>query len=144
MGERKPFDPANFEENDPASRACVRAYFARNLVHLIDNPDRYGIDLISPDGFFSVEVERRNVWTGKDFPFAEVNLPERKAKFFRHPNTAYAIVNADCSRIGIILARFLVPYIGDSNLRENPNRYVHSGELFFKIPKSKFSWVSAV
>jgi hypothetical protein len=144
VGERKPFDPANFEENDPETRRVVREYFARNLVELVDNPDRYGIDLVSPDGFVSVEVERRVVWTGKDFPFNEVNLPERKAKFFKDGRSMYVIVNSDYSRMGIILARFLLPYIGDSNLRENPNRYVHSGEMFFKIPKAKFRWVSAV
>jgi hypothetical protein len=142
-GERKPFDQANFEENDPDSRRVVRAYFARNSVALIDNPDKYGIDLVSPDGFFKVEVERRGIWTTKDFPFNEVNLPERKAKFFKDNNTIYAIVSNDYTRIGIILARFLRPYIEDSNLRENPNRYVHRGELFFKIPRAKFRWLSA-
>ena len=143
MGERKPFDPANFEDNDPKSREVVKAYFRKNLIELVDNPDRYGIDLVSPDGFFSVEVERRSVWNTHDFPFVEVNFPERKTKFFVENNTAYAIVNQDCTRIGLILARFLRPHLSAQHLKENPNRYVHSGELFYKIPRSKFKWVNA-
>lgn len=137
--EKKPFEQSLFDENDPKSREAVITYFASRGIFLFDNPDRYGVDLKNKDGSLSVEVERRPVWDKDEFPFKEVNVPSRKAKFF-NAGAAYVIVSNDFSRIGVIRNSLILKYLNSDTLKESANRYVGSGELFYKIPKSEFTW----
>lgn len=140
FGERKPFSHALHQKNDPQSRRIVKEYFLRNKMPLNDNPNKYGVDLISEDESLQVEVEHRLVWKAEEFPFAEVNLPERKAKFFVDNHICYAILSYDYSHIGLIDGKTLRQYINDDTLKESSNKYVRQGELFYKIPKSAFKW----
>jgi hypothetical protein len=140
-GAYKQFDQKLFNQNDPKSREVVKTYLAANNIPVDDNPDKYGVDLISTDGSLKIEVERRLVWDYFEFPFNDINLPERKAKFFVENNVAYIIVSKDYSRLGIINGKTIKEYINTKNLKENRNRLVDSGELFYKLPKDKFKWV---
>jgi stalled ribosome rescue protein Dom34 len=140
-GSYKQFDKNLFEQNDPKSRNIVKDFFKRYNVSLKDNDDQYGVDLVSEDGSIKIEVERRINWNRSEFPFDEINLPERKAKFFKSGDTTYVIVSKDYSHIGIIKRKDIYHYISDQNLKENKNRLVQNKELFYKLPKSKFKWV---
>lgn len=141
-GERKQFEQSLFDENDPKSRDVVKAYFASRGLVLVDNPDKYGVDLVSEDGELKVEVERRPVWDKDEFPFSEVNILARKAKFF-NAGAAYVIVSNDFSRIGVIRNSLILRYLKETP-RESGNRYVGSGELFYKVPKSEFTWTKII
>jgi hypothetical protein len=139
-GIHKKFSKKLFTENDPQSRKVVKDFFAKYGTILEDNKNDFGVDLVSSDGSIKVEVERRLPWKGKEFPFNEINLPERKARFFSQEGTAYVIVSEDFSRIGFIKGKVIKEFINEDNLKENENRLVKNGELFYKIPKEKFKW----
>lgn len=143
MAKSKPFEQSLHDDNDLPARKVVQEFYARIGVALIDNPDRYGIDLVETDGPFCVEVERRPVWDKDAFPFVEVNFLERKVKFFRDRlpgSTTYAIVSKDLKGIGIIDDEGIMAVVEKSAPKENPNRFVHDSEFFYKIPRSSFVW----
>jgi len=139
-GEYKQFSKSLHQRNDPKSRKVVKEYFAKNKMPLDDNPNKFGVDLISEDGTLKVEVEHRLVWDSDEFPFAEVNVPERKAKFFVENSVCYVILSRDFTRIGMISGKELRKHLTEDTLKESPNKFVKSGELFFKVPRTAFKW----
>lgn len=141
-GAAKRFSQSLHESNDPKSRQVVKDYLAKQGMVVRDNPNKYGVDLISDDGSLQVEVEHRLPWTDVDFPFSEVNVPERKAKFLREGVVQYIILSRSYTRLGIISGRTIQPYIVDDNLVVNPNKFVKNNEYFFKVPTSKFKFVN--
>jgi hypothetical protein len=141
IGIKKSFSKKLHRQNDPASRRIVKEYFSKQGIIIEDNPDKFGVDLLSKDGTLKIEVEHRLVWIDDDFPFAEVNVPERKAKFFVENSVAYVILSRDYSRLGMIDGKTLRQYIVDFNLKESPNKYVKENEYFYKIPRNIFKWV---
>lgn len=140
-GVYKRFDKKLFNQNDPKSRNVVKEYFKKHDVVLKDNDDKYGVDLISEDESVKFEIERRLVWDKKDFPYDDINLPERKAKFFLENNVSYIIISKNYSHIGIILGCDIKKYLNDDCLKESRNKFVKSGELFYKLPKTEFKWI---
>lgn len=140
FGERKPFSKSLFQANDPKSRKIVKEYLAKQGIIVNDNSNKYGVDLISEDQSLHVEVEHRLIWKDDEFPYAEINLPERKAKFFCANHIAYFILSCDYSHIGMIDGKTLMRYIVDENLKESSNKYVRQGEYFYKLPKIAFKW----
>ena len=139
-GTQKKFSKALHQANDPKSRKVVKEFLAKQGIVVEDNPNRFGVDLISKDGTLQIEVEHRLVWQSEEFPFEEINVPERKAKFFIENHIAYAILSASYSHIGMIDGKTLRSYLVDNNLKESSNKYVKYGEFFYKIPKNAFKW----
>ncbi len=147
MIKKKIFEQSLHDENDLPAREAVKRLYANIGYKLIDNPDKYGIDLIDKEGILSVEVERRLVWNTKEFPFKEVNFLQRKEKFFNSSKskiTEYAIVSSDLKRAGIIDRPTLMAFIDLTSPEESPNKYVNDSEFFYKIPRSKFSWFDII
>jgi hypothetical protein len=107
---------------------------------LFDNPNKYGVDLISKDATLQVEVEHRVIWKHEEFPFEDVNVPERKMKFFTENHICYAILSSDYSHIGLIDGKTLRKHLVEDNLKESSNKYMKEGEYFYKVPKSEFKW----
>jgi len=139
-GEYKKFSKSLHSRNDPQSRRIVKEYFEKNNIPLEDNPNKFGVDLLSKDGSLQIEVEHRLVWDGVEFPFDEVNVLERKAKYFVENHVCYVILSKDYSRIGMIDGKTLRKYLTDDTLQESSNKFVKQGELFFKVPRSEFKW----
>jgi hypothetical protein len=142
IGEYKPFDQTLFRQNDPTARQIVKAYLLKSDISVIDNPDPYGVDLISPDNLLKIEVERRVVWKTPEFPFDTINFLERKALRFQQSAFHYIIVSENYKNLGMIRASTLAKYLSSTNLQENPNKFVDRGELFYKLPKVEFRWVT--
>lgn len=140
IGEYKKFSKTLHNQNDPKSRKIVKEYFKKNDILLEDNPDKYGVDLLSKDRTLQIEIEHRLVWTDPEFPFEEVNVPERKEKYFLENHICYVILSRDYSHIGMIDGKTLRKYLTSDTLKESSNRLVKQGELFFKVPKSEFKW----
>lgn len=141
-GVSKRFSQSLHQGNDPKSRKVVQDFLAKFGIPVKDNPNKYGVDLISEDGSLQVEVEHRLPWVDEDFPFSEVNVPERKAKFLREGNCQYIILSRNYSRIGIIRGQDIKPFIVDDNLALNPNKYVRNDEYFYKVPVGSFKWIT--
>tara|TARA_R100000742_G_C4223266_1_gene46499 strand:- start:161 stop:607 length:447 start_codon:yes stop_codon:yes gene_type:complete len=98
--------------------------------------DKYGVDLkiIKDDQIIKkAEVEVRHNWKGDfDFPFSTVNIPSRKKKFF-DGNCLYFSINKNLTRCMMIDDKDIL----ESPLEENPNRFVSSNEMFYKVSTSK-------
>jgi hypothetical protein len=140
IGQRKPFNKSLHAKNDPRSRQVVKKFFAERGVTLVDHPDKYDIDLQTEDGKLRVEVEHRLSWTESEFNFDDVNVLERKAKFFLPGNTHYCILSKDYSHLGFISAENIQKYMKPEFLKESSNRFLVSDEYFYKIPKTEFEW----
>lgn len=140
MGKHKKFSPSLFKKNDPKTRRVVIQFFKKHRIYLEDNPNKFGVDLLSIDRTLEIEVEHRNVWINDEFPYPDINLPERKLKYFTSNNICYAIISKNYTHIGIIYGKTLKKYLTDVNLKECSNKFIKSGEYFYKIPKSEFVW----
>ena len=138
----KRFSKYLFEENDERAKKTVEAlkdFFG--IDEFKDSKTRYEIDR---EGYrqgnhvVNVEVEVKQHWKDghESFPFEDINLPLRKAKYFDlELPTYFVIFSADC-RGGMIFSDRTAK---NSPQVEVPNRYVPEGELFYKIPMSKAS-----
>lgn len=140
IGKYKKFDKELFEQNDLKSRHVVKKFFFYKNIIVDDNKNKYGVDLISEDGNVQIEIERRPMWKNEEFPYSKINIPERKAKFFKNEKVSYVIVSNDYSRLGIIQGKKLINYINKDNLEESSNKFINFGEMFYKIPKEEFKW----
>jgi len=102
-------------------------------IKLVENEDIYGVDLVAYKdnkkiGY--VEVEVRNSWKTDLFPFDTLNVPERKRKLLINNMKTYFIsVNKNGSMAFICTAKRVLA----SDLQESKNKYVESGEKFFKV-----------
>ncbi len=140
IGRSKPFSKTLHARNDPKSRAVVKKFFAERGVELVDHPNQFDIDLVTTDGLLRVEVEHRINWDTPDFPYKEVNVPERKAKFFETGNAHYVILSKDYTRLGFISAKKIQAFIKPDCLKESSNRFMKEAEYFYKVPQTEFEF----
>lgn len=137
IGRHKKFDKELFEENNHAA-------IARVLQHVNDlglfaslNEDIYGPDIVVYSGFRKVsyvEVERKRVWKGAEFPWITVQLPERKGKFLKKRlPIEFWLLNESMDHVVIIPDFTLLK----ERLVEIRNVLVPDGELFYQVPVSE-------
>jgi hypothetical protein len=140
VSSRKQFDEKLFRENDMRARAAVLVHLWDSGIHAMQNPDKYGPDLVVYGRGFRpisyVECEVKQAWRseqGLSFPFITVQLPERKGKYLRkHLPVEFWILRSDCKAVVIIPESAL----SSSLLSEVPNRLVSAGERFYQVPIS--------
>lgn len=157
---RLPYSRKRMLDNDPKSRAIVIQHFKKQGLILHENPNTFGIDLVSDfcaDGtFIGMELERHPQFKGNRFPYPVVNVPLRKCKHFgfvtpllplspneyidHNPTNCYVVINREYTHFGIISAQRLKQYCDANKPQEVPNSFVAAGEYFFRIPKSWFVW----
>lgn len=147
MSTRKGFSKRLFDENDQRAKDAARDLVVSLGIHaLVENPKKQGADLIGLDKkgneVLYLEVEVKRVWkAGVDFPYPDVNLPQRKdryldAKKFSKP-VIFAIFNEDLSKVAL----FGRDAVAKAKLEEVPNRFISEGEMFYKIPLDKVRFV---
>jgi len=130
----KPFDASLHAQHDKDGRDFVKAFYKKHGLDAQDNPDQYGVDLLvyyddSLVGYAEVEV--RQNWDKEQFPFDTLNVPERKQKLLTNDlETTFFSVSKDHSRAFMCQDRIVL----SSPLMESANKYVGSGEKFFKVP----------
>ena len=137
---RKPFSRELHRANDPPARKVVKEYLKKQGILVEDNPNQFGVDLVSADGTLLIEVEHRLPWREEEFPFEQVNIPRRK-KYLGEGKIQYFILSHDYSHLGMINGAGVKQYIVDENLHLNKNRFVADGEFFYKVPRNAFRWV---
>jgi hypothetical protein len=128
----KPFSPELHAENDGPAKDAVMAFIKRAWNLEPREAGKYDCDLdVYEKGALiaHVEVEKRSHWTG-DFPFATVNVPTRKRKFFLLdlPTLLFS-VKADFTQALYTRGDIIL----DSPIVDNPNRYLKE-EKFFSVP----------
>lgn len=126
----KPFDERLFAENDAIARAAGFAAFAGHCTALSENEDTYGVDLVSDE--FGVECERKLAWKGGPFPFDTIQIPYRKVKYFNQ-GTQYLLLAANNQDFLTVSGEDILTH---SEVVEVPNKYVKSGEKFFRLPSN--------
>ena len=134
------FSMKRFEANDPKARELTKLFLNKqfNIVYT-DNPDPFGVDLISKDGFAEVEHRSGFCWLNGEFPWPDINIPVRKAKYFEGSNGIYCVWCFDYSVIGICPFDKII----NSPVKENKNRYLGQGEYFFKVLAENFTFYPA-
>lgn len=134
---RKPFEQDLHDKYDaPAKEAIARFLEHKCDVTVESNPDQFGIDLLILRGGKLVgcaEVEVRQ-WS-PTCPFATIHVPERKDKFF-NKNTLFFALTKDMQSAYWIEA----DKIKDYPLKEVSNYKVVSGEMFYDVPTSEFTY----
>jgi hypothetical protein len=92
--------------------------------------NRYGVDLeyLMGDRAGMLECEVKAVWAGGGFPYPTVNVLGRKTKFFKE-GAELLLMSADLATGLSIPAEIVL----DSPMEEVRNKYVNSGEWFYKV-----------
>ena len=162
-GSLKPFNSKNYSINDSKGKTAFRNFLNslhKNGNRTIDNPNQYGIDLLTlnPSGVvvkaWEIEV-RENNWTGnRTFPHELVNCIERKEYLWRREQefydkiplevdkaceVLYVQLNDLCTRAVIIPGSIVLK----CRLKPWDNSYC-SGEYVRQVPLSKTIQVNLV
>jgi hypothetical protein len=137
----KRFDPELHAKTDNLAKTSLMNLFQKSAISIIENPNRHGVDLLAykdNDHVFNVEVEIKTNWKEReDFRFPNVNFLRRKEKYCSLDKpTIFVIFNKDLSQYLAVRDRDVLA----SPLEEVRNKYVYSGELFYKIPLNKVSF----
>jgi hypothetical protein len=135
MGEIKRFDSAEHNQYDSIGKSAMLKFLDRKLskhnLKTIENPDRYGIDLLTMNESnivvhcWEIEVRYGN-WQGDiSFPFREINCIERKDyqwkkaqefldkipfKMASDFTVSYVQLNRECTRGVIIDSNTILKY----------------------------------
>ncbi len=140
-GAYKKFDKSLYQKNDQDAKDLTIKRLTNEWkgqgVSFLENPDRYGVDLWmmrNQEIIAYVECEIKMVWKTYDFPYNTIQFPERKAKFANLGKpTLFCMINDSRDRMLTIWGKDLIT----SPIKEVPNKYKKTGELFFQVPKSK-------
>ena len=124
----KKFNKESHAVNDKPAKDLVINFLKSKGLDAIENPDKYGIDIVVP----RYEVERREIWIDQ-FPFKTVHIPARKEKFLKH-SIIYVVVNKDFNKLMFCRSEIIRQY----NLIEVPNKSVPEGEYFYDVPIEKW------
>jgi len=133
MAVRKTFDPKAHARSDAPGKQTVITYLKTIGIEAIENPNKFGIDLIVPGSDVTYEVEQRSIWVN-DWFYASVHVPERKKKFMQD-KMVYAVVNRNCTKIMFCPSEVIRKY----KPIEVPNRAVSNGEEFYDVPLDKWT-----
>ena len=138
----KKFDKALHEKYDKLGRDTVKGFVKASWGwEARENPNKYGVDLLLySDGALCgcAEVEVRNSWKSKLFPFKDLNVPQRKEKLLNNDIlTFFFSVNGNTDALFYCKAEDVL----SSPLVENKNKYVAEGELFYKVPLDRLTYV---
>jgi hypothetical protein len=126
----KPFDPDLYAEHDPAKLIAL-TYFERLGYTAEVNEDQYGIDLkvTTPRGqVFWVEIEVKTGWVGKRFPYRDLQLPQRKAKFCK-PDAYFMVINKGHTHFMAVPATNI-----DLTQTRDIDTRLTTGETFITVP----------
>ena len=130
MKQFKKFDKELYEKNDSLAKEAAKKFFAAQGVTAVDNPDKYGVDLLLDTGS-SIEVEVKHTWKD-DFKFDTLQIPARKEKFAKL-GCVFMVFNSNITKAFIVHGDIVLA----SPKKEVYNKYMPKGEMFFQIPVDK-------
>jgi hypothetical protein len=138
----KRFDKELHNTCDKMGRDIVKSFVSSFWsMQAQDNPNRYGVDLhLYKDDVLVgyAEVEVRLAWKTLEFPYEDLNVPERKRKLLSQDlPTFFFSINKD----GTALFHCHGDIVLESKVAEVRNKYVFRDEHFFKVPLNKLNYV---
>ena len=137
MSIRKRFDPKLYEENDKIAKDFVKNLLKGTEYQVIENSKKRGVDMLlykDSQHIANIECERKIVWVNQEFPYENVQIPERKTKYavLEEP-TVFVMLNKDQTAYLAIPQQNLL----SSPIKEIPNKYNFKGEMFYQFPKEQ-------
>jgi hypothetical protein len=129
----KPFSASLYEANDAAAKEKLISALLKRGIIAQENPDPYGVDLVSNGNSYEVEVKHN--WTGITFPFQTIHIAARKLKFatermrfviLNKPLTWAIVIRGEVAAASPIIKK-------DTSLTE--------GEDFISVPTEKAAFV---
>jgi hypothetical protein len=139
----KRFDKELHDIYDKMGRDIVKDFVSLNWgIEARCNPKVRGIDLLlyTREGALAgyAEVEVRLSWKTLEFPYADLNVPERKRKLLNQDlPTFFFSINKD----GTALFHCGSDVVLKSKVEEVRNKHVFRDEQFFKVPLDKLNYV---
>ena len=140
MSWTKTFEQDLHDKYDAPAKEAVGKYLTKLGYEVMPNPDKYGVDLLIQHngiGIGVVEVEVRQ-WS-PNCPFPTIHVPERKTKFF-NGNSLFFALTKNMQHAYWIESKDILRY----PLKEVRNVKVTSGELFFDVPTTEFTFVDLI
>ena len=137
---RKRFSKSLFKQNDEVAKKAATKYYENIGYEVRLNDNKYGPDLLlfKENNFASyVECEVKRVWKDYEFPFPNIQFPERKSKYITDKPILFFMLNGKENRALIVKGTDLII----SPLKEVSNKYVRHGESFFQVPLIKAVFV---
>lgn len=136
---RKRFDRELYDANDKLAKEKLRVLLSNFDIR--ENPKKRDVDILVYDKagnhVANIETEIKRVWKGPKFEYANVQFPERKAKYAKLDKpTLFVMFNEDQSAFLVVKNTDLL----SSPCVEVPNKYVYKGELFFQVPLDKVTF----
>ena len=101
----KPFSQDLYDNNDWVKHLFVDILNSVDTHNARINPNQYGIDIITDD--FDFEVEIKHNWKGKEFPYDTMHYANRKRKFIS-PSSFFVTFNSNATRYFITHSNALV------------------------------------
>jgi hypothetical protein len=122
------------------------------LTGLIENPNNCGIDLITTDRKFGVELERHPKWSGNgEFVYPLLNILDRKVHYFKpeYPmNILYIIINNEYSRIAYIWKKTVQKYLTEDHFVKDfrcvvPGEGIRYDDIY-RIPRKELMYAQLI
>lgn len=138
---RKHFDKKLYEAFDAKAKANVLKILAEvSDLKACGSPVKTDVDLMvyrDRDHIFNIETEVKVVWSEDDFPYNNVQFPQRKQKYaILDKPTIFVMFNAKMNKYLSVTSADLIK----SPLEMVRNKYVKFGEYFFQVPLSRVSF----
>ena len=161
QGKYKKFDHKLYRDNDNLGKKFAKHFLPKimkqsnpekyNSVEIRENSDKYGPDLCCYNdgeliGYFEPEIKHN--WNTDKFPFNDLQIPERKAKWANGHNglpVTFCVLSKPSRFSGSVSATTSIlnmATVTGKNLIDSPtevvsNKYVPEGERSFKVPLNK-------
>lgn len=136
-GIRKTFNADIHAATDKPAKQRAMDLLKDSEFTILENPKKRKVDLlVYRDGkhVASIEVETKFAWTTPNFPFSSIQFPERKKSIaIDKVPVIFCMFSKDYSNYLTVTGDVLI----SSDLVEVPNRYIHRGEYFYQVPKTK-------
>jgi hypothetical protein len=139
---RKKFDKELYALNDKLAKdAAMLVLSGAGYTQVRESPRKTDVDLqvLDKDGniMFYVEVERKAVWTTPEFPYTNVQFPERKTKYANLDKpTYYLMFSGDMKKYLVVKGQDLLT----SPIEMVRNKYVAYGEMFYQVPLDRVTF----
>lgn len=134
----KKFDSSLYAENDQVAKDKTRRLLRGSGYTAIDNPKKKDVDLLVLDNkeevVLRIECEVKRVWKQDEFPYDNVQFPQRKKRLVVDElPTLFIMYNSKLSEYLVVFDKDLI----ESPQVEVANKYAYSGEYFFQVPLNK-------
>ncbi len=123
---------------DKRAKDTVIAILNKGSFHAIENPNKYGIDILlfNNDVFVqSIEVEVKRSFTTWETLYPKVHIPERKRKFFIDDCSFFLLLNLYLDKFILIKGSEV---LNCEVMNKFTNRSTVVLDKFFSVPLEKF------